>query len=119
MKQMILPAALLLILGAGPALAETEPGDGTYLNDDIVAGSSLLEQGAKILLRGIMAEVDPALDDMAQALHEAEPMLRELMAVVGDIRNYQMPEVLPNGDILIRRKTAEELAATPEGEIEL
>ena len=42
------------------------------------------------------------------------------MAKIDDIRNYHPPEVLPNGDIIIRRKTPAELAAPPaEGEIDL
>lgn len=117
MKYAILPAALGLMLGLSPAHAESD--NGRIINDDMVAGSSLLEQGAKIFLRGLMAEVEPALDDMAAALQEAEPMLQELMALVGNINDYNMPELMPNGDILIRKKTPAEIAAEPMGEIDL
>jgi hypothetical protein len=117
MRRTILPIVVVTMLGLAPVQAQD--GDDSLLNDDIVAGSSLLEQGAKILLRGLMAEVEPAIEDMALALKEAEPMLKELMTMIGDIRNYNPPEMLPNGDILIRRKTPAEQLADPSGEIEL
>lgn len=75
------------------------------------AGQSLMEQGARIFMRGLMDEMGPALDDMGKAvdelrpkLQEIGPQLRELIALMGDMRNYAMPERLPNGDILIRRQ---------------
>ncbi len=117
MKHTILSVALAFALGTGAVRAESD--NGRMINDDMVAGSSLLEQGAKIFLRGLMAEVEPALDDMAQALQDAEPMLRELLALVDNIDDYNAPEVLPNGDILIRKKTPQDIAAEPTGEIEL
>ena len=41
-----------------------------------------------------------------------------MLELMGDIRNYEMPEKLPNGDIIIRRKP--DLPAPPkEGEVEL
>ena len=44
-------------------------------------------------------------------------MLRDLMTLMGEVDNYNAPEMLPNGDIIIRRKTP--LENTPEGETEL
>lgn len=71
-------------------------------------GFSLLEQGAKILLRSMMDEVEPALkemhEDFGAAMDEMGPALRELAAMLGDVRNYEAPVRLPNGDILIRRR---------------
>ena len=113
------PLALALMLGlASPALTE-EPKE---------EGFSLMEEGAKLLLRGLMAEMEPSLDEMGKVLEDAAPMLEglgpqlaELLAVMGDLRNYQAPEVLENGDILIRRKPAPLVAPKPgpNGEIEL
>ena len=97
-------------------------------------GSSLMEEGAMLILRGLMTEMEPALDDMAKALDEARPMLQDLgpqltqlLEVMGDIRHYDKPLVLPNGDILIRRspgappyKPAPALPQPgPNGEIDL
>lgn len=71
-------------------------------------GFSLLEEGTRLILRGLMDEVEPRLKDMSEelesALAEMEPAMRELVRLIGDIRNYHPPEMLPNGDIILRRK---------------
>lgn len=86
-------------------------------------GSGLIEDGARTLLRGLMEELDPAIRDLGAVVTEYEPMLRELAALVENIDDYQMPEMLENGDILIRRKPdapAAEPQPDPEtGEVEL
>ncbi|GHC45829.1 AAA+ family ATPase [Neogemmobacter tilapiae] len=102
--------ALSLMLFVTPVWAQ---------DSEIDQGTDLLEEGAKLLLRGLLSEIEPELDDMAKALDEAAPKIQELMGMIGDIRNYRAPEVLPNGDILIRKKTPAEIAAEGEGEIEL
>lgn len=92
-------AALIVTLGTAPALAEEPSGD-------IREGMDLLSQGTRLLLQGLLSEVEPAL--------------RELEGVLSDLNAYHPPEVLPNGDIILRRKTP--LPATPRGdgeEIEL
>lgn len=80
-------------------------------------GLDLMEEGAKLLLRGLMSKMEPAIDEMGKALTEVEPAVNELMRMIGDFRNYHAPEMLPNGDIIIRRKTP--LEPEPQGEIEL
>jgi hypothetical protein len=121
-----LPLALLLVL-APPALAETPA---PTPEDD---GFSLMEEGARLVLRGLMSEMEPALEDMGQALEGMEPALRalgpqlaELVAMIGDFQNYEAPVKLPNGDILIRRKPDAPQPGLPQpetpgpnGEIEL
>jgi hypothetical protein len=93
-------------------------------------GRSLMEEGARLFLEGIQREMGPALDDLRGMTEEMEPALRqfveevgpalsELMGKVGDLSAYHPPEVLPNGDIIIRRKTPQEIEPAPEGEIEL
>ncbi len=120
MRQFIAPFALIALC-ASPLVAETPvvPDAGT---DD---GFSLMEEGAKLFMRGIMSEMEPALDEMGKALDEVkpglealQPKLRELMALVGDLQNYHAPEKLPNGDIIMRRKTEQEILLDklkPEG----
>ena len=96
---------ILIALACSPAVAETPvtpPGG-------VDEGVSLMQQGAEILLRGLMTNMKPALKDMGEAVAEMEPKLRELMAMVDDVTNYHAPEMLENGDILIRRKTPAEL----------
>jgi hypothetical protein len=101
--------ALTLCLGlALPAVAQEAGTEGG--TTDMDEGFSLLEEGTRLLLRGLMAEMEPALRDLQGALQNLDA--------------YHPPEVLPNGDILIRRK--EPLEAAPgapvepgEGEVDL
>jgi hypothetical protein len=95
--------ALCLALAAPPSLAQGA-GDGSA--GDMEEGFSLLEEGTRLLLRGLMSEMEPAL--------------RELQGALRNLDAYHPPEILPNGDIIIRRKAP--LEAAPEGgegEVEL
>lgn len=99
---------LVLMLTASP-LAAQEPAP----PDD---GPSLMEEGAKLFLKGLMAEVEPGLTEMQKTLDALGPQLEalkpeilKLIGMIDDVGNYHSPEKLPNGDILIRRKTPEEL----------
>ncbi len=96
--------ALILALSASPATAE-----------DTQEGLNLIEEGAKLFLRGLVSEMEPAMDDfrdlieemgpaMQEFATEMGPLLSEMLDRVDDLRNYQQPEFLPNGDIIIRRK---------------
>lgn len=99
MKHILLATCLALPL---PAFAQ----------DDVEEGFSLMEEGAKLLFRGLMSEMEPALEDFAQELepaldlfaNEMGPAFLKLMQTIDSVSNYQAPEVLPNGDILIRRR---------------
>ena len=75
-------------------------------------GASLMQEGAKLLFRGLMSGMQPTIKDMGRALTEMEPALRGLMAMMGDISKYHAPEMLDNGDIIIRRKRASDLPPT-------
>ena len=48
------------------------------------------------VLRGLMDEMRPALEDAIRMFQSLE--------AIDDPRNYDLPEFLPNGDIIIRRK---------------
>ena len=129
MKQILAPLALCLSLTAVQAqepVPEIDPAP--EASGDVDEGFSLLGEGVRLLFRGLMDEAEPMMDDMGQALQELQPAARELLTMIGDLRHYEAPERLPNGDILIRRKadappleplpeTAEPEA--PSGEIEL
>lgn len=69
---------------------------------------SLIEQGATLLFRGILSELAPEIEgltgDMDDAMAALGPALGDLSRLVDDIGNYELPERLENGDILIRRK---------------
>ncbi len=128
---------LLAICLAFPALAEDKPAPPPIppitAPGPLDEGISLLEQGARSLLRGLAQEMGPgldemrrsldqmkpALDDMGAALSSLRPMAEGLLALVDDIGNYLPPERMPNGDILIRRKPGLPLPPPAEGEIDL
>lgn len=77
--------------------------------------SDLLERGAQMLLEGLMREIEPALEDLQDFGDKVTPALRGFMAEMGpalddlmgqieDWSAYHPPEMLENGDIIIRRK---------------
>lgn len=106
-------APLLLCLTLSPVLAED-----VAPSPDVEEGFNLMEEGAKLLLRGLASQMEPALSDMQKSLTELQPAVKQLLDMMGDIRNYHAPELQPNGDILIRRKSPAEI--TQDGaEIEL
>lgn len=108
---------LALAFPAQPILAETpalpgQPAPGTAGDEGAgTDGTSLMEEGLKLMMRGLMTEMEPALDDMRGMLGELGdvtdqlgPQLQSILDLMGDVRFYELPERLPNGDILIRRK---------------
>ena len=112
-RALFLPA---LLLAAPLASAQAPPAP----QAEEEQGFDLMQEGAQLLFRGLMREMEPALTEMGKALAEMEPALQELMALIDDIRNYEAPRVLDNGDILIpRRKDAPKPLPPPEGAIEL
>ena len=108
MKQILIPV-FALSLAASPLAAQT---DAPAPEDD---GVSLMEEGAKLLLRGLLTEMEPALDDLQDFAEEMGPRMQmltdqmgpafaDLLDQIDDITQYQAPEFLPNGDIIIRRR---------------
>lgn len=106
MKQLL----IALVLLSSPVLAETPAKPIPAVpSDNLDQGLSLMEQGAQMLLEHMIGKVEPSLQDMTAALKEVQPKIMELMAMVDDLKNFHGPELLPNGDIIIRRKTPAEL----------
>ncbi|MEL6609963.1 MAG: hypothetical protein AAFO58_03060 [Pseudomonadota bacterium] len=118
-------AALCLVpvLSPLPAVAQGEAEE---------EGLTLMERGAQMFFEGLLDEMEPAIDGMqslaeeigpgmAEVLSEMGPALRDLMGRVDDLTNYEPPVVLPNGDILLRRKPeAPDLPEVgPNGDVEL
>ncbi len=68
-------------------------------------GLDLLSEGTRLLLEGLVDELGPALEGLREGL--------------SDLNAYHPPEMLPNGDIIIRRKTPLEKGEIPEGGVEL
>ncbi len=98
-------------------------------------GLGLMERGAQMFMDGIMDEMGPVMEGfegfteaMRPALRdfarEMGPKLTELLDDVEDWNAYQPPEMMPNGDIIIRRKPDHPMMppdtpTEPEPQIEL
>ncbi len=66
------------------------------------------------MLRGFMTEIEPQMRDLERGFEALEPELQAFLERLRGMAQYHPPEVLPNGDILIRRREAEEVP--PEDE---
>ncbi|WP_146010291.1 hypothetical protein [Acidimangrovimonas sediminis] len=125
---------LCLLLAACPALAEAPPvagpgagappkgegamgeggatasggtgnsGKGEGSTGDVSKGFDLMQEGTKLMLRGLTAQMEPKM----------RAMMATLVQLMGDLSAYEAPQVLPNGDILIRRKVP--LVPVPPGD---
>ncbi len=102
MKQ-ILPITAILLFLPIYAVAEEEK------------GLSLMERGAQLFMEGILKEMEPAIDEFGGLAEQMRPALKnfatemgpklgDLLDQVEDWSAYAAPEMLPNGDIIIRRK---------------
>lgn len=68
-------------------------------------GMDLLGQGMRMILEGMADEMRPMLEEMQPFLEdEVLPLMQRLGTLVDDLALYELPERLPNGDILIRRR---------------
>ncbi len=86
------PALCLALLMAAPASAQDRPADDA---GDIAEGADLLAEGAGRLLRGLLGAAEPGMRDLSRALEDWG---------LDDFGAYDPPEVLPNGDIILRRR---------------
>ncbi|WP_170573191.1 hypothetical protein [Ruegeria atlantica] len=109
----LFPICALSILVALPVHAEED------------TGKSLMEQGAELFFEGLRQEMEPALEDlqglvsqfgpaMQSFFEEMGPALAEMAGEIEDWSAYEVPEMLPNGDIIIRKKPPQDQPETPE-----
>ncbi len=84
----------MLVMAPVPALAQEE-------ENNLSRGAELLREGMGLMLEGMLEEMRPLSEDLADGWAEGWAKLVELLA---DFSAYEVPVVLPNGDILIRRK---------------
>ncbi|SLN51599.1 hypothetical protein ROA7450_02588 [Roseovarius albus] len=114
----ILPTTAIIAALAVPTFAQEAEGD---------EDPSLMEQGMQMLLEEFLSEMGPALKDLEGMADEIGPSLRsfteemgpalvDLLGKIEDFSAYHAPEILPNGDIIIRRKTPAEKAEEKSGE---
>jgi len=113
----ILTACLAL---STPALAQDD-------DQGVRDGLGLLGEGSRMILEGLLDDMRPMLEE-ARPFFEEEvvPMLERMGEIVDDLSYYDLPERLPNGDIIIRRSPdAPEWGEEPtpeigeDGEVEL
>lgn len=85
------------LAAASPAAAQDQGGG-------FGEGLDLLGEGSRMILERLLEDMRPMLDS-ARPFFEEElmPLLERLGEVVDDLSYYELPERLPNGDILIRR----------------
>ena len=78
-------------------------------------GKSLMERGAEMFLDGLRQEMEPKFEEllgmaekfgpaMSSFIEEMGPAFMELADQVRDWSRYHPPEMLPNGDIIIRKR---------------
>ncbi len=107
MLQRFAPAVALIAVLATPVGAEQETQPDP--------GRGLMERGVELFLEGLTQEMAPALNDLREMaeqfgpamqsfLEEMGPAFAEILSEVKDWSRYEPPEILPNGDIIIRRK---------------
>ena len=82
------------------ALAVTTP-----VHAEEEQGRDLMAEALKLFMRGLIEEMEPAVTGIE--------------GLLDDLSGYHAPEVLPNGDIIIRRKRPAEPDVTEDGEVEL
>lgn len=78
--------ALIVALGFAPAAHAQDAAPAEEGSE----GWNMLREGSKLL--------------MQELFDELEPTLKDLEGFVDDLNAYEPPVILPNGDILIRRK---------------
>lgn len=120
-------ALALTVLMAGPVPAQTA-------DDTPSDGFNLVEEGARMIMRGLMEEMSPTIDSLRDTLEDMGPVVGDFLREMGpglatflnrvdDVRHYELPDFLPNGDIILRRKPDAPLfvpdTETEGGEIEL
>jgi hypothetical protein len=70
--------------------------------------TSLWDWGMSLFGDAVTQELEPALGDMKALIDQlgpaVAPAIEKMMALVDDMTNYELPEMLENGDIIIRRK---------------
>ena len=134
MKQSISFAALIaLMLTVAPLQAQDDsaPDLPTEEGRSADEGLSLMERGVRMFLDGMRREMEPALRDLGDMLATMGPAMQEFLRDMGpamaslldridDLSVYEPPELLPNGDIIIRRKPdAGPLPPPQEGEVDI
>lgn len=101
MKHMV---SVALVAGALAIAAPAAAQEDGATDSDVSEGLGLLGEGTRLILEGLMEEMRPMIEE-ARPYFEDEvlPFLNRMGELMDDVTSYELPERLPNGDIIIRR----------------
>ncbi len=102
MLPLLLAAALAL-----PVQAQDQPAPPTEDTPAEDTPAPMLEMFER-MLRGFMTEIEPQMRELERGLEALEPEIQGFLDRMRGMAQYHPPEVLPNGDILIRRRQADD-----------
>ena len=102
----------MLILTLGLAVAPVARAQEAVPEDD---GGTLMQRGMELFFDGLREEMSPALREMQELFKSYGPSMRHFMVEMGpglsdifekvdDWTEYDAPEMLDNGDIIIRKR---------------
>ncbi len=97
------PLALCIAL-ALPVSAQAEDAPAADPPAESMPFLDLFEQ----MLRGFMHDVEPQMRELKRGFESLEPELERFLSQFRGMVQYHPPEILPNGDILIRRRQSGE-----------
>ena len=103
-----LVALLLLALALGPAVmadSDPAPSDPPGLSEQVDR-----------LFGDFLSDILPRLQHLEEGLAQIEPEMQALLERFRALSQYHPPEILPNGDILIRRRTEPDTDPSPDAE---
>ena len=100
MARSIRLAAPLFVALSMPAVAQDD-------DDGLREGLDLFAEGSRIILDSLLDEIEPDFET------DIAPMIEGLADRLGEMSGYHPPEILPNGDILIRRRETPAPGAAP------
>jgi hypothetical protein len=113
-----MPLALAAALAAAPLAAQAQDAE----------EPGLLEEGANLFFRGLIEEVAPPLQELAGVVsndllpifralaEEMGPAIAEVAGQIDSITYYEPPVIVPNGDIVIRRRADAPVWTPPEAD---
>ncbi|MDK8871532.1 hypothetical protein [Paracoccus sp. SSJ] len=110
MRNLLVPAILCALMAPAAVAQDYEPplADEPPSEDMPAPESDMLERGLENFMRNLLDRAEPHLDrlgrDLGDTLGAVAPVFEDIGKLMDDVRNYQAPERLENGDILIRRR---------------
>lgn len=93
-KISVLVGALALTM---PQLIHADTSPPNAPSPEAESGTDLMSRGFQLLLEGLSQEMSPMAEELSDGW-------QELLGEMKDMSVFHPPEVLPNGDIIIRRK---------------